>query len=272
MSMPGSTSCTPTRDPITLIQDAACWAHVGRNFTTSRLQPTRRSITRDPSNRESVLYRRADPRSARDIRRESARLARVRCSTRYTVGFKVTLAQVSVNPTWPSRSVMRSSRGRRSTRFCPNGIIESTTMDRGALRAIALVRKNYLFAGSEGGGGGGGEGRWRRACRRQSNSLIGSKLSASIRKPTCVIHRTHATIPSPTRGKTPTVESSDLQADLAHRLAAYAATSTFVALAAYRGFIAFRRHISIVRMRRSSARPSPLTRHTNAGGPIEKPR
>jgi transposase len=136
------------------IQEAACWAHVRRKFYD--LQQAHASPTATEAlERISALYaiekeiRGRPPEERCEIRQARAKplLASLR---RW---FEMTLPKLSRKSDTTAAIRYALSRWDALLRYCDDGHIEidNNAAER-ALRAVALGRKNYLFAGSDSGG------------------------------------------------------------------------------------------------------------------------
>jgi hypothetical protein len=136
------------------IKEAACWAHVRRKFYDIH-EATQSPLAMTAMQRIGELYgfeeqiRGQLPDARRDIRQ--ARTAPL-LDALYR-WFKDTLTQVSAKSDLALAIRYAMSRWKALTRFTADGIIEidNNGAER-ALRAVALGRKNYLFAGSDAGG------------------------------------------------------------------------------------------------------------------------
>jgi len=136
------------------IQEAACWAHVRRKFY--ELQVAHASpIAAAAIERIAALYaieseiRGRPPEERLEVRSTRARplLESLRS------WLEKTLAQVSRKSEIAAAIRYALSRWRALLRYCEDGRLEidNNAAER-ALRAVALGRKNYLFAGSDAGG------------------------------------------------------------------------------------------------------------------------
>jgi transposase len=141
-------------DPHHPIQEAACWAHVRRKFYDIKVA-TDSPLAILAIQRIGELYGieeqiRGQPP---DIRREIRQARSGPLLDALYRWFKDTLAQVSAKSDLAIAIRYAMSRWKALTRFVHNGIIEvdNNGAER-ALRAVALGRKNYLFAGSDAGG------------------------------------------------------------------------------------------------------------------------
>jgi len=136
------------------IQEAACWAHVRRKFYD--LQVAHKSpVATEALERISALYviekeiRGRPPDERREVRNRRSRplLASLKQWFEETLGKLSTKSDTAV--------AVRYALGRWEAllRFCDDGNIEidNNAAER-ALRVVALGRKNFLFAGSDGGG------------------------------------------------------------------------------------------------------------------------
>jgi len=136
------------------IQEAACWAHVRRKFYDIHVA-NGSAIAAEAIERIALLY---------DIEREiRGKPADVRLEIRQARArplmddlhrwFNKTLAGLSRKSDTAVAIRYALSRWRALTRYLDDGSIEmdNSAAER-ALRAVALARKNYLFAGSDAGG------------------------------------------------------------------------------------------------------------------------
>ena len=136
------------------IQEAACWAHVRRKFYD--LQVAHKSpVATEALERIGALYaiekeiRGRPPDERREVRNQRSRplLASLK------QWFEETLGKLSTKS--DTAMAVRYALGRwvALLRFCDDGNIEidNNAAER-ALRVVALGRKNFLFAGSDGGG------------------------------------------------------------------------------------------------------------------------
>ena len=137
------------------IQEAACWAHVRRKFYD--LHVAHRFAGRG---RSAGTHRRAVCHRKRNSRPPGGRAARGPQRARAAVaGLAEAMAgrdarqTVAENRTRRWRCATRSARWEALLRYVDDGRIEidNNAAER-ALRAVALGRKNYLFAGSDAGG------------------------------------------------------------------------------------------------------------------------
>ena len=136
------------------IQEAPCWAHVRRKFYD--LQQAHASpVASEALDRIGALYaiekeiRGRPPEERRQVRqtRSKALLASLR------QWFETTLPKLSRKSDTTVAIRYALSRWDALARYCDDGHIEidNNAAER-ALRAVALGRKNYLFAGSDSGG------------------------------------------------------------------------------------------------------------------------
>jgi transposase len=141
-------------DPQHPIREAACWAHARRKFYDIH-QATDSPLALEALNRIAELYaieeqiRGQPPQTRQQIRtaRAGPKLAELHAwmiQTRSHLSKKSDLA---------GAIHYALSRWRALTRYCDDGCIEidNNAAER-SLRAVALGRKNYLFAGSDAGG------------------------------------------------------------------------------------------------------------------------
>lgn len=136
------------------IQEAACWAHVRRKFYDIHLTHAS-PWAAEVLERIAALYgiekeiRGRPPEERREVRQTRARplLESLR------QWFEENLTQLSRKSDTAIAIRYALSRWPALVRYCENGRIEmdNNAAER-ALRAVALGRKNYLFAGSDAGG------------------------------------------------------------------------------------------------------------------------
>jgi len=136
------------------IKEAACWAHVRRKFYDIQ-------VANDSPLAKSALERIGELYGIEEqIRGQSADLRReIRHARSGPLldalyrWFKELLTQVSAKSELAVATRYAMSRWKALTRFIADGTVEidNNTAER-ALRAVALGRKNYLFAGSDAGG------------------------------------------------------------------------------------------------------------------------
>jgi transposase len=136
------------------IIEAACWAHARRKYYDLF------ELDRSPIAEEALLRIRALYAIERDIRgqmpavRQSVRLTR---AMPLLISLKVwlerTLLQVSVKSGIAKAIKYSLTHWQALTRYCEDGRIEvdNNTAER-SIRPLVLGRRNYLFAGSDGGG------------------------------------------------------------------------------------------------------------------------
>jgi hypothetical protein len=141
-------------DPNHPIKEAACWAHVRRKFYDIQVANDS-PLAIAAIQRIGELYRieeqiRGQPP---DIRHEIRHARSGPLLDALYRWFKDTLAQVSGKSELAVAIRYAMSRWKALTRFAADGKIEidNNGAER-ALRAVALGRKNYLFAGSDAGG------------------------------------------------------------------------------------------------------------------------
>jgi transposase len=136
------------------IKEAACWAHVRRKFYDIQVANDS-PLAKTALERIGELYGiEADIRGqSADIRREIREARSGPLLDALYRWFKDTLTQVSAKSELAVATRYAMSRWKALTRFVADGTIEidNNAAER-ALRAVALGRKNYLFAGSDAGG------------------------------------------------------------------------------------------------------------------------
>jgi transposase len=136
------------------IKEAACWAHVRRKFYDIHVANDS-PLAKAALERIGELYGiEADIRGQNaDIRREIRQARSGPLLDALYRWFKETLTQVSAKSELAVATRYAMSRWKALTRFTADGTIEidNNAAER-ALRAVALGRKNYLFAGSDAGG------------------------------------------------------------------------------------------------------------------------
>jgi transposase len=136
------------------IKEAACWAHVRRKFYDIHAA-TNSPLALQALNRIGELYAieeqiRGQPP---DVRRE-VRTARAEPKLNELYAWCIeTRSQLSKKSDLAGAIHYALARWRALTRYCEDGRIEidNNAAER-SLRAVALGRKNYLFAGSDAGG------------------------------------------------------------------------------------------------------------------------
>jgi transposase len=137
------------------IREAACWAHVRRKFFDLH-QAHASPIATEAVERIGKLYlveseiRGRPPDERQQVRDERARPVLIALHE----WFKTTLTRVSRKSEVAAAIGYALARWPALVRYCEDGRIEidNNPAER-ALRAVALGRKNYLFAGSDAGGG-----------------------------------------------------------------------------------------------------------------------
>ena len=136
------------------IREAACWAHVRRKFYEI-YESNGSPLAAEALGRIAKLYEiEAAIRGRPPDERVSVRGARAGpLLEQIKAGFEATLAKVSTKSALASAIRYALTRWTALTRYRDDGRIEidNNTAER-ALRAVALGRKNYLFAGSDAGG------------------------------------------------------------------------------------------------------------------------
>jgi hypothetical protein len=136
------------------IVEAACWAHVRRKFHDLH-QAHRSPIAKEALERIAQLYGiEQEIRGRSPAERKEIRLARSRPLLEAMLAWlKATLAKLSQKSDVAVAIRYALERWNALLRFCEDGRVEmdNNAAER-ALRAVALGRKNYLFAGSDVGG------------------------------------------------------------------------------------------------------------------------
>jgi hypothetical protein len=136
------------------IQEAACWAHVRRKFFDLHEAHASPTAT-EAVERIGHLYAiESEIRGRSPDEREHVREARCRpLLTSLHEWFKATLTKLSRKSETAVAINYALGRWPALVRYCDDGLldIDNNTAER-ALRAVALGRKNYLFAGSDSGG------------------------------------------------------------------------------------------------------------------------
>jgi len=136
------------------IKEAACWAHARRKFYDINVA-SNSPLAKAALERIGELYGiEADIRGqSADIRREIRQARSGPLLDALYRWFKETLTRVSAKSELAVATRYAMSRWKALTRFTADGTIEidNNAAER-ALRAVALGRKNYLFAGSDAGG------------------------------------------------------------------------------------------------------------------------
>jgi transposase len=133
------------------IKEAACWAHVRRKFHDIQVANDS-PLAKTALERIGELYGiEAEIRSqSADIRREIRHARSGPLLDALYRWFKGILTQVSTKSELALATRYAMSRWKAPTRFAADGTIEID--NNAAERAVALGRKNYLFAGSDAGG------------------------------------------------------------------------------------------------------------------------
>jgi transposase len=136
------------------ITEAACWAHVRRKFH-DLYQAHRSPVAKEALERIAVLYGiEKEIRGRSPAERREARQARSRPLLDSLLAWlKVTVSKMSRKSDVALAIQYALGRWAALLRFCDDGRVEmdNNAAER-ALRAVALGRKNYLFAGSDSGG------------------------------------------------------------------------------------------------------------------------
>jgi transposase len=136
------------------IQEAACWAHARRKFYDIH-QATQSPLALEAMNRIGELYAieeqlRGQPPDMRQQARTQRATPKIEALHAWMIQTKASLSKKS---DLAGAIHYALARWRALTRYCEDGRIEidNNAAER-SLRAIALGRKNYLFAGSDAGG------------------------------------------------------------------------------------------------------------------------
>src|ERR1700691_2262854 len=136
------------------ILEAACWAHVRRKFH-DLYRAHRSPIAKEALERIGQLYGiEQEIRGRSPAERKEVRQARSRpLLESMQAGWKATQAKLSQKSDVAMAIRYALDRWSALLRFCEDGRVEmdNNAAER-ALRAVALGRKNYLFAGSDAGG------------------------------------------------------------------------------------------------------------------------
>lgn len=136
------------------VKEAACWAHVRRKFFDIE-QAHASPLAGEALKRIGELYAiENEIRGRSPDERKAVRQARsVPLITSLHEWMQQTLAKVSRKSEIASAIGYALGRWRALLRYCDDGLLEidNNAAER-ALRAVALGRKNYLFAGSDSGG------------------------------------------------------------------------------------------------------------------------
>jgi transposase len=141
-------------DPAHPIQEAACWAHVRRKFYDIHLA-TSSPLANEALHRIGELYGieeeiRGESPERRQAQRQSRAGPLLEALHRW---MHATLKQIPPKSELGGAIRYALSRWKALTRYRDDGTVEidNNAAER-ALRAVALGRKNYLFAGSDAGG------------------------------------------------------------------------------------------------------------------------
>jgi transposase len=136
------------------VQEAACWAHVRRKFFDIQ-QAHASPLAGEAIDRIGELYAvERDIRGRSPDERKQIRGARSRLLlTALHEWMQSTLTKVSRKSEIAGAIVYALGRWPALLRYCTDGLLEidNNAAER-ALRAVAIGRKNYLFAGSDAGG------------------------------------------------------------------------------------------------------------------------
>lgn len=136
------------------IVEAGCWAHVRRKFY-DLTQAGPAPLAEQALQRIAALYAvEADIRGQSPDRRKTTRQARAGpMLAEFRSWLQATLSQVSTKSVLAAAIRYALARWAALTRYVDDGRIEidNNAAER-AIRAVALGRKNYLFAGSDAGG------------------------------------------------------------------------------------------------------------------------
>jgi transposase len=140
--------------PLEPLQEAACWAHARRKFFDLHAA-TGSPVAREALERIAVLYQiESDIRGNLPAERRAAREERaVPLLESLYDWLRATVRETSKKSELARAISYALSRWQALTRYCHDGRIEidNNAAER-ALRAVALGRKNFLFAGSDAGG------------------------------------------------------------------------------------------------------------------------
>jgi len=140
-----------TEQPLT---EAACWAHARRKFYDI-FQATESLLAKAALDQIGALYGiEEEVRGRSAAQRCAARQARAGpLLTTFHTWCHATLAKVAKKSELAGAIRYALSRWAALTRYCDDGRLEiDNNIAERALRAVALGRKNYLFAGSDAGG------------------------------------------------------------------------------------------------------------------------
>ncbi len=136
------------------LQEAACWAHSRRKFFDLHAA-TESPVAREALERIAILYQiEADIRGKPPDARRAAREERAAPLLKSLYDWlRATVRETSKKSELARAIGYTLSRWQALTRYCHDGRIEidNNAAER-ALRAVALGRKNFLFAGSDAGG------------------------------------------------------------------------------------------------------------------------
>jgi hypothetical protein len=136
------------------VQEASCWAHVRRKFFDLH-EAHASPITTEALERIGALYvieREIRGRPPDERQRERQNRSRP-LLTSLQEWFKTSLTKLSRKSETAAAINYALGRGPALVRYCDDGLLEidNNAAER-AIRAVALGRKNYLFAGSDAGG------------------------------------------------------------------------------------------------------------------------
>jgi transposase len=141
-------------DPNHAIREAACWAHARRKFYDIHVA-TKSPLAEEALQRIGDLYAVEDAVRGLlpDLRRRTRQARAGPKLTELKSWLSATLKKVSKKSELAGAIRYALSRWEALVRYCDDGRIEidNNAAER-ALRAVALGRKNYLFAGSDAGG------------------------------------------------------------------------------------------------------------------------
>lgn len=137
-----------------MIIEAACWAHVRRKFY-DLYELERSPVAQEALGRIAALYAiEREIRGRKPALRQSVRMARALPLARALKDWlEHTLAQVSAKSSLGRAIRYALGNWPALVRYCEDGRIEidNNTAER-AIRPLVIGRRNYLFAGSDGGG------------------------------------------------------------------------------------------------------------------------
>ena len=140
--------------PVEPLQEAACWAHARRKFFDLHAA-TDSPVAHEALERIAALYQiESDIRGKLPPERRAAREARTAPLLKSLYDWLRATVRETSKKSELARAISYSlSRWQALTRYCHDGRIEidNNAAER-ALRAVALGRKNFLFAGSDAGG------------------------------------------------------------------------------------------------------------------------